>query len=134
MPRSIFVNLAVKDVKKTIGFFSALGFEFNKQFTGESAACMIVNENAFVMLLGHDHFKNFTTRPIADSSKSTEVLVALSADSREAVDALVKKALASGGSEANKPQDHGFMYGWSFQDLDNHIWEVVWMDPNHLQK
>lgn len=134
MSRKIFVNLAVADVQKSQAFFSELGFTFNAQFTGPQSACMIINDDAFVMLLAPDHFKQFTKKPIADSTQSTEVLIALSANSREHVDDIVKKALATGGSKANDPQDHGFMYGWSFQDPDGHIWEVLWMDPSAVQK
>lgn len=131
--RMIFVNLAVRDLSRSVEFFTKLGFTFNPQFTDESATCMIVSDTAFVMLLVHDRFKDFTKKQIVDSTTHTEVLVALSAESREAVDAMVHMALASGGSPANDVQDHGFMYGWSFQDPDGHIWEVVWMDPAHNQ-
>lgn len=131
--RSIFVNLAVRDLDRSVEFFRQLGFEFNAQFTDESASCMVVGDGAFVMLLVHDRFKDFTKKPIVDSHAQTEVLVAVSAESREAVDAMVNAALAAGGSPANEPQDHGFMYGGSFQDPDGHIWEVVWMDPGHVQ-
>ncbi|MGZ3477360.1 MAG: VOC family protein [Polyangiales bacterium] len=134
MSRKIFVNLAVNDVKKTIAFFEKLGFAFNPQFTNADAACMIVSEEAFVMLLSQNHFKGFTKKQIADSTKQTEAIVALSAESRAEVDSLVKKAFAAGGTPANDPMDHGFMYGWSFQDLDGHLWEVVWMDPSAIQK
>jgi predicted lactoylglutathione lyase len=131
--RKIFVNLAVRDLRRSVDFFTALGFSFNPQFTDESATCMIISDDAFVMLLVHDRFQDFTKKPIVDSAAQTEVLVALSAESREAVDTMVNAALAAGGSPANEPQDHGFMYGWSFQDPDGHIWEVVWMDPGHVQ-
>jgi predicted lactoylglutathione lyase len=131
--RSIFVNLAVRDLERSVDFFTQLGFTFNAQFTDESATCMIIGDDAFVMLLVHDRLKDFTRKPIVDSHAQTEVLVALSAESRDAVDEMVHKALAAGGSPANEPQDHGFMYGWSFQDPDGHIWEVVWMDPGHVQ-
>lgn len=131
--RMIFVNLAVRDLDRSVAFFTKLGFTFNQQFTDESATCMIISDKAFVMLLVHGRFQDFTTKQIVDSTTQTEVLVALSAESREAVDALVHTALDSGGSPANDPRDHGFMYGWSFQDPDGHIWEVVWMDPAHVQ-
>ncbi|MGZ3422679.1 MAG: VOC family protein [Polyangiales bacterium] len=134
MSRKIFVNLAVNDVKKTIAFFEKLGFAFNPQFTNADAACMIVSEEAFVMLLSQNHFKGFTKKQIADSTKQTEAILAVSAESRAEVDSLVKKAFAAGGKPANDPMDHGFMYGWSFQDLDGHLWEVVWMDPSAIQK
>jgi len=128
----MFVNLAVKDLKKSMGFFSALGFEFNKQFTDEKAACMVVSGEAFVMLLAQPFFKTFSTRQLCDPSTHTEGLFALSCESRAEVDDLVKKAIAAGGTHAMPPQDHGFMYGWSFYDLDGHHWEVLWMDPAHV--
>jgi len=126
----IFVNLPVKDLDKSVAFFTALGFKFNPQFTDKNATCMIFSEEAFVMLLVEPFFKTFTPKPIADASKTTEVLLCLSCDCREAVDAMVKKALAAGGSAPNPPQDHGFMYGHGYQDLDGHLWELVYMDPN----
>jgi len=129
MGRKIFVNLAVKDMKRSQAFFRALGFDFNPQFTNEQGACMVVAEDIFVMLLVEPFFATFVKKPISDARKSTEVLVCLSCDSREEVDALVKKALAAGGTAPNAPQDHGFMYGHGFEDLDGHVWELVWMDP-----
>jgi uncharacterized protein len=131
--RKIFVNLAVRDLKKTKEFFSALGFTFNPKFTDDNAACMIVNDEAFVMLLNQPFFMTFTKREVCDTSKYTEGLVALSCDSRAEVDEMVKKALAAGGQPAMDPQDHGFMYGWSFYDPDGHHWEVFWMDPKAAQ-
>jgi uncharacterized protein len=131
--RKIFVNLAVRDLKKTKEFFSALGFSFNPKFTDDNAACMIVNDEAFVMLLNQPFFKTFTKREVCDTSKYTEGLLALSCDSRTEVDEMVKKALAAGGQLAMDPQDHGFMYGWSFYDPDGHHWEVFWMDPKAAQ-
>lgn len=132
--RMIFVNLAVGDLDRSKGFFSRLGFSFNPQFTDENAACMIVNQNAFVMLLREEFFKTFTRREICDTSKSTEGLFALSCNSREEVDEVVMKAVAAGGSHAMASQDHGFMYAWSFYDPDGHHWEVVWMDPAAIQQ
>jgi uncharacterized protein len=131
--RKIFVNLAVRDLKKTKEFFSALGFTFNPKFTDDNAACMIVSDEAFVMLLNQPFFKTFTKREVCDTSKYTEGLLALSCDSRTEVDEMVKKALAAGGQPAMDPQDHGFMYGWSFYDPDGHHWEVFWMDPAAIQ-
>ena len=130
MSRQIYVNLAVRDLSKSMAFFSALGFEFNESFTDGNAACMIVSDEAFVMLLGEPFFQGFTTREICDTSTHTEALLAVSCESRAAVDEMVQTALASGGSPAMDPQDHGFMYGWSFYDLDGHHWEVMWMDPH----
>jgi predicted lactoylglutathione lyase len=132
-PRKIFVNLPVKDLPKAMAFFSALGFEFNTQFTDDKAACMVVSDEAFVMLLSEPFFKTFLTRQICDTATHTEGLFALSCDSRAEVDDLVRKAVAAGGSHAMPPQDHGFMYGWSFYDVDGHHWEVVWMDPAAIQ-
>lgn len=130
MARKIFVNLPIRDMQRSQAFFRALGFEFNPQFTNEQGACMVVGEDIFVMLLVEPFFRTFTKKPVADARESTEVLVCLSCDSREEVDALVRKALAAGGKAPNAPQDHGFMYGHGFEDLDGHLWELVWMDPN----
>ncbi len=127
--RKIFVNLAVRDLKRSMEFFTKLGFSFNPKFTDERAACMIVGEEAFVMLLTEPFFKTFTKRDICDTSRQTEGLFALSCGSRAEVDAMVKTAIAAGGRAAMEPMDHGFMYGWSFYDLDGHHWEVFWMDP-----
>ncbi len=130
MSRKIFVNLPVKDLDKSVDFFTQLGFQFNAQFTDESATCMIISEEAYVMLLVEGRFQDFTKKPIADARSQTEAILALSADSRAEVDEIVNKALAAGGQPSSDPQDHGFMYGWSFQDLDGHLWEILWMDPN----
>lgn len=131
--RKMFVNLAVRDLEKAKDFFSALGFRFNPKFTDDKAACMIVNDAAFVMLLTRPFFKTFTRRDICDTGQYTEGLLALSCETREEVDGMVKRALAAGGRHAMDPQDHGFMYGWSFYDLDGHHWEVFWMDPRAAQ-
>ena len=131
--RKMFVNLAVRDVQKSIAFFTSLGFEFNKQFTDEKAACMVVSDEAFVMLLGAPFFKTFTTREIADTSRHTEVLLAVSCSSKDEVDAMVQKAIAAGGAPAMDSQDHGFMYVRSFYDIDGHHWEIMWMDPQAAQ-
>jgi len=129
MATKIFVNLPVKDLKKSVGFFTKLGFTFNPEFTDETATCMIVTDDIFVMLLTEEKFKTFTPKPICDATKNTEVLVCLSFDRRERVDELVRKAVSAGGTTYNEPQDHGFMYGHGFQDLDGHIWEVISMTP-----
>lgn len=129
MPQMIFVNLPVKDLETTKGFFGKLGFSFNPQFSDENTACLVISDTIFAMLMTEPRFKDFTKKEIADASKTTEVLLALSAESREKVDELADAALAAGGSPANEPQDLGFMYGRSFQDPDHHIWEVMWMDP-----
>ncbi len=129
--QQIFVNLPVRSLDKAMGFFTALGYRFNPQFTDKNAACMIVSEDhIYVMLLAEPFFKTFTTKPVADATKSTEVLVCLSCDSRAAVDEMVRKAVAAGASTPHPPQDHGFMYQHGYQDLDGHIWELIYMDPN----
>jgi uncharacterized protein len=125
--RTLFVNLAVRDLKKSIDFFSRLGFEFNPKFTDENAACMIVSSDAFVMLLREPFFQTFTKRDLCDTTRQTEGLFALSC--RTEVDEMVKKAIAAGGRKAMDPMDQGFMYGASFYDPDGHHWEVLWMDP-----
>jgi predicted lactoylglutathione lyase len=130
MSTQIFVNLPVKDLKQSIEFFTQLGFHFNPQFTDETATCMIVSENIFVMLLTHEKFKTFTPNPICDATQSTEVLVCLSAESREKIDEMVRQATAAGGTTYKESQDHGFMYAHGFQDLDGHIWELVYMEPS----
>lgn len=134
MSTKIFVNLPVKDLNGSIDFFTRLGFTFNPQFTDETATCMVVSEDIFVMLLTHDKFKTFTPKEICDSTKSTEVLVCLSLESRARVGEVVRKAVAAGGSTYNDPQDHGFMYAHGFQDLDGHIWELIYMEPSALDQ
>ena len=130
MISNIFINLPVKDLDKSVEFFTALGYSFNPQFTDQNATCMIVSEDhIYVMLLVESFFKTFTTKPVADASKSTEVLVCLSCESRAAVDEMVRKAVAAGGSTPRQPQDHGFMYQHGYQDLDGHIWELIYMEP-----
>ena len=133
MATKIFVNLPVRDLQQSKAFFSALGFSFNPQFTDEKAACMIIGADSFVMLLVEEFFKTFTKKQIVDAHASTEVLVALSADSREKVDEMAEKAVAAGGTLAREAKDHGFMYERSFFDLDGHNWEVMWMDPSTVQ-
>jgi uncharacterized protein len=132
--RKIFVNLAVEDLERSVEFFTKLGFGFNPQFTDEQATCMIVSDEAFVMLLVENRFKDFTKKEICDATTHTEAIVALSAESREQVDELAGKALEAGGSPANDPIDEGFMYGRSFQDPDGHIWELIWMDPSAIEQ
>jgi uncharacterized protein len=128
--RKIFVNLPIKSMERSKAFFGALGFEFNPQFTNEQGACMVISDTIYTMLLVEPFFQTFTKKPIADATKTTEVLLCLSCESRGEVDALVKKALAAGGTSPNPPQDHGFMYGHGFTDLDGHVWELMYMDPN----
>ncbi|WP_138754769.1 VOC family protein [Paenibacillus sinopodophylli] len=131
---NIFVNLPVKDLNKSVEFFTKIGFEFNPQFTDENATCMIIGDNIFVMLLVEDYFKSFIDKDIADAAKTTEVIVALSADCREQVDEIVNRALAADAKPYRDPVDHGFMYSWSFQDLDNHLWEFAFMEPSALEQ
>ena len=130
MATKIFVNLPVKNLNRSIEFFTKLGFSFNQQFTDETATCMIVTDDIFVMLLTEEKFKTFTHREICDAKKYTEVLVCLALESRARVDEMVRKAVAAGGTIYNEPQDHGFMYGHGFQDLDGHIWELIYMEPS----
>ena len=130
MGRQIYVNLPIKNMERTKAFFSSLGFGFNPQFTNDSGACMIVADDIYVMLLTEGFFQGFTKKPVADATKSTEVLLCLSCQSRAEVDELVGKALAAGGKAPNPPQDHGFMYGHGFEDLDGHQWELMSMDAN----
>ena len=129
MATQIYLNLPVKDLKRSVDFFTALGFTFNPDYTDENATCMIVNDNAFVMLLVEGFFKTFTSKDVADATGSTEAIMAYSVDSKEAVDETIRKALAAGGRPSQEVQDYGFMYNHSFQDPDGHLWEVMWMDP-----
>lgn len=131
--RKLFVNLAVRDLKRSMDFFSRLGFTFNPQFTDDKAACLVFSDDAYAMLLSDPFFKSFSKRQPCDTTRSNEVYLALSCDSRAEVDSMVRKAIDAGGSHAMDPQDHGFMYGWSFYDPDGHHWEVMWMDPAAIQ-
>ena len=130
MDTKIFVNLPVKDLNRSIEFFTKLGYTFNAQFTNENATCMNVSDNIFVMLLTENFFKTFTKQPISDAQKSTEVIICLSAESKQVVDEMIFKAVAAGATTPNEKQDQGFMYGHGFQDLDGHLWEFMWMDMN----
>ncbi len=132
--RKIFVNLRVRDLNAAKAFFSKLGFSFNPQFTNDDAACMVLSEDGYVMLLTPQHWSRFTKKEPCDTATHTETLLALSCESREEVDRMVAIALEGGGKPAMEPQDLGFMYGWSFYDLDGHHWEVIWMDPAALQQ
>lgn len=133
MSRRLFVNLPVADLGKAVGFFTDLGFSFDAGFTDDSSTCMIVGDDAFVMLLEHDRFSGFTAKPTADARTHTEAILAVSVDSREAVDDVADRALANGAQPATDTTDHGFMYGRSFQDLDGHHWEVFWMDADAME-
>ena len=129
MGNQIYVNLPVQDLKRSTAFFEKLGFTLNPKFSDNRASCVNLGENIYAMLLAEDFFKTFTTKPISDAKQSTEVLVCLSCESRAQVDELVKKAVAAGGRMPRAPQDHGFMYGHGFEDLDGHIWELIFMEP-----
>ncbi|MDP9138146.1 MAG: VOC family protein [Pseudomonadota bacterium] len=133
MTTKIFVNLAVKDLDKSMAFFKSLGFSFNPQFTDKTAACMVISDDIFAMLLTHAKIRQFTKKKIADAHETTEVLTALSVDSKAKVHETVDKAIKAGAKEAREPQDYGFMFGRSFEDPDGHIWEVFWMDPAHVR-
>jgi uncharacterized protein len=130
----IFVNLPVKDLNKTIEFFTKLGFTFNPQFTDENATCMIVGEDIFVMLLVERFFKTFMKKEICDATKDAEVIVALSAESREKVDQMMSRVIEAGGRESRESQDHGWMYGRSFEDINGHLWEIIYMDETAIKK
>ena len=135
----VFINLAVKDLKKAMDFFARLGFSFNPMFSNENGACLVVSEEIYAMLLVEKFFKSFIPdREICDSKKSSEALIALSVDSREEVDSMIKKVVAAGGSEYRQAQDYGWMYGRAFQDLDGHVWEIFYADlsllPEEMKK
>ncbi|HET7394200.1 MAG TPA: VOC family protein [Candidatus Binatia bacterium] len=134
MAIKIFVNLPVKDLGRSVEFFTKLGFSFDQQFTDETATCMIVSDDIFVMLLTEEKFQTFTPKKICDAGKFTEVLVCLSLESRANVEEMVAKAVAGGGSTYNEPQDHGFMYAHGFQDLDGHIWELIYMESTAVKE
>jgi predicted lactoylglutathione lyase len=125
----LFVNIPVTDLQRAIVFFEALGFRFNPHFTDATGTCMLVGEDAYFMLLTRDRFAGFGVRPTGDAQRETSAMFAIGVDSRAAVDAMIERALAAGGAHAAAVQDHGFMYGRSFFDLDGHHWEVFWMDP-----
>jgi len=135
----IFVNLPVSDLKKTMTFFSELGFTFNPMFTNENAACMVISEDIYSMLLVEKFFKSFIPdKEICDTKKSSEAIIALSANTREEVDELIGRAVSAGGSEYRQALDYGWMYGRAFQDINGHIWEIIYMDmtaiPEEMKK
>lgn len=130
----IFVNLPIKDVEKTTNFFKELGFQFDPKFSDETTSCMIISDNIFAMLMQEERFKGFTNKEIVDTTTSAEVILALTAESREMVDEIVNKAMAAGAKTFNEPLDYGFMYQWGFQDLDGHLWEVAYMDESAVVK
>lgn len=129
----IFVNLAVNDLDTSKKFFTELGYEINKQFSDEHCASVVISDTIVAMIMDKQRYADFTKKEIADSTKTSEVLLCLSAESREKVDELVEKALAAGGSPSGETQDHGFMYGRAFDDPDGHTWEIMWMDPAAVQ-
>jgi uncharacterized protein len=129
MSRQIYVNLPVRDLERSKRFFTSLGFGFEPKFTDENAACMVVSDTIYVMLLSEPFFKTFTAKAVCDATKTTEVLVCLSCASRAEINDLMAKAVAAGGRTPREPQDHGFMYGHGFEDPDGHIWELVYMEP-----
>lgn len=128
MFKQIFVNLAIKDMARSQAFFKALGLSFNQRFTNEKGACLEIGENFYAMLLVEPFFQSFTKKPISDANKATEVILALSVESRAEAEEVVRQAVAAGATTPNAPQDHGFMYQHGFADLDGHQWEVFWMD------
>jgi predicted lactoylglutathione lyase len=134
MATQIFVNLPVKDLNKSVEFFTKIGYKFNAQFTDENATCMIISDTIYVMLLVEPFFQTFTKKQIVDATTSTEAIICLSADSRERVDELISKAVAAGATTPRDPEDHGYMYGHGYQDLDGHLWEVMYMDPAAVQQ
>ena len=134
MVKQIFINLPVKDLKKTVVFFKELGFEFNPQFTDENAACMMISKDIFSMLIVEKMFKSFTKKKISDAKKSTEAIIGLAVNSKKEVDGMVDKAIRAGGNEPRKSLDHGWMYSRSFEDLDRHIWEIFYMDEKKMPK
>lgn len=134
MGSKIFVNLAVKDLPRSIAFWKSVGYSFNAQFTDDTAACLVFGDDAYAMLLTHAKFKEFSPNPVCDTSKNTEVLVALSCESKADVVEKTKKALAAGARRFSEPKDYGFMYQDSFQDFDGHVWELFYMDEAAVQK
>ncbi|HEY4755009.1 MAG TPA: VOC family protein [Ignavibacteriaceae bacterium] len=134
MAKQIFVNLPVKDLNKAKEFFSKLGFTFNEQFTDENSACLVIGENIFAMLLVEKFFLSFTKKEINNALESSEVIFAISVESREEVDEMINNVIKAGGIEPRESQDHGWMYGRSFQDIDGHLWEVFFMDETAMKQ
>jgi uncharacterized protein len=133
MSKMIFVNLPVRDLKKSTAFYTAVGGTINPQFSDDTASCMVLSDTIHVMLLTHEKWAVFTKKPISNAHEASEVMLALSADSRDSVNTMTDVAGKSGGkADVNPPQDHGFMFGRSFEDPDGHVWEVFWMDPNGM--
>jgi predicted lactoylglutathione lyase len=134
MISKIFVNLPVQDLDKSIAFFKTIGFSLNPQFTDKTAACLVLSDDIYAMLLTHEKVKQFTKKQIADAHQTTEVLTALAVESKAKVHQIADTAIKAGAKEPRPPQDYGFMFARSFEDPDGHIWEVFWMDPAHVQK
>lgn len=132
MPSSIFVNIPVRDLKASMAYYKAQGFDHNPQFTDDTAACIVFDETIYFMLLTHEKFLSFSPRPIPDPGQFTQALYGLSRDSREAVDAIAEAGLKAGGSEVRDAQDYGFMYSRAIADLDGHVWEYIWMDMSQM--
>ncbi|MDQ0207455.1 VOC family protein [Alkalicoccobacillus murimartini] len=132
--KQIFVNLPIKNLQTSKAFFSKVGFTFNEQFEDETTTCMVISETIYVMLLEEERFVSFTKKEIPDNTNYSEAIVALSVGSRAEVDEIVNQAFAAGASKYNESQDHGFMYGWSFADLDGHLWEVFYMDESAAEE
>ncbi|MBE7732599.1 VOC family protein [Devosia faecipullorum] len=132
MPPMIFVNVPIRDLAASMAYYKALGFEHNPDFTDETAACIVISDTIFLMVLTHDKFKQFSPLPIPDPQQQTQALYALSRDSREAVDAIADAGLKAGGREVRDAQDMGFMYSRAIADLDGHVWEYVWMDMSGM--
>ena len=132
MITSVFVNLPVENLEKSVAFFTELGFKFNVQFTDQESTCMIVNDTIYVMLLEHKKFQSFISKPIAPKS-STEAILGFSLESANEVRAMTEKALSLGARKMNEPEDHGFMFSWGFEDLDGHLWDLFWMNAGHIQ-
>lgn len=133
MPTNIFVSLPVKDLKKSVAFYEALGYKRNPQFSDETAACIVISDTISVMLASHEKFQELSPKPISDATKFCQVLLSLTCENREAVDAMVSKAVTAGGSKAHEPEDYGFMYQCGFYDPDGHGWGLTWMDPRKAQ-
>ena len=135
MAKMIFVNLPVRDLKASTAFYGALGGKLNPQFSGDQSSCMMLSDTIVVMLLTHEHYRQFTKRPIGDARRESQALIALSADSRDDVNATLERLSSAGGrADPNPPQDHGFMFGRSVEDPDGNVWEIMWMDPAAIQK
>jgi predicted lactoylglutathione lyase len=132
MKTKIFVNLPVADLKRSIAFYEGLGYTKNPNFSDDTAACMVISEEIYVMILTHAKFSEFISLPIGDAKKQTSVLIALDAESKDDVNAMIERALQHGGTESRSPQDYGFMYSRAFADPDGHIWEMFWMEPSAI--